>query len=72
MQIGWEESGYLLLSHEDTHFQKLTGQTGVSEMYARTFTAIVLRGTYLKSHPLKNRLVEMDLHIWGGAAFMHP
>lgn len=31
MQIVWEESGCLLLSHQDTLFQKLTGQIGVSE-----------------------------------------
>lgn len=31
MQIVWEESGCLLLSHQDTLFQKLTGQTDVSE-----------------------------------------
>lgn len=54
MQTVWEESGYLLLSHQDTHLQKLTGQTSISEM---TLTVMVLRGAYFKPRPLWNRLV---------------
>lgn len=65
MQIVWEESSYLLLSHQDTHFQKLAG---VSKM-TQTLTVMVLRGVYFKPSPLWNRLWRWT---WTGAAFIHP
>lgn len=72
MQIVWEESGGLLLSHQDTLFQKLTGQIGVSQVYTRTLTVMVIRDAYFKPDPLWHRLVDGDLHIWAEATFIHP
>lgn len=70
MQIVWEESGCLLLSHQDTLFQKPTGQIDVSQAYAGTLTVMLIRDAHFKPDPLWHRLVDGD--IWAEATFIQP
>lgn len=71
MQIVWEESGYLPLSHQDTHTPSETRWSDWCEM-TQTLTVMVLRGAYLEPCSVRNSLVELDLEIWAGALFIDP